>query len=377
MHRRTLLVAGTTGLLLRHMQARAQSGSPEPASPYDAVLQAALDHGLIGIAAQITRQGEPLFEAAIGLASREAQTPLAITDQFRIYSVTKTFTALLVLQLVDEGTLTLDAPITTWLHNPAADRIPNIDQVTSRQLLTHTSGIYDYFAEDSPFWQDAYLGEDADWTHVWAPDDLLAYAALGEHDPDFPPGMGVHYSNTGYILLGLLIEAVTGQPYATVLQERILDPLGMNATVYAATEPMPAGVVPGYHLFGQDLVDVSSTHLSAQGAEGGIVSTTADLTRLAQALADGSLLSAETRKAMTIVIPSERPGLSWGMGVAIMQSPSGDLLGMGGSGPGYAARMFLLPAQDLTVVVLTNTNQDDAFLDQVLEQLVEIAVAQP
>jgi CubicO group peptidase (beta-lactamase class C family) len=162
-----------------------------------------------------------------------------------------------------------------------------------------------------------------------------------------------------------------------VLQERILNPLGMTGTVYAATEPMPDAVVPGYHLFGDELVDVSATHLSAQGAEGGIVSTTADLTRLAQALAAGELLSPASREAMTTFIPSERPGIAWGMGIATMQSPSGELLGMGGAGPGYAARMFLLPAQDLTVVLLTNTNRDDELLDLVLLQVVAIAVALP
>jgi CubicO group peptidase (beta-lactamase class C family) len=115
------------------------------ASSYEAVLRAALDQELAGIAVQVTRRGDLLYEAALGLASRQSETPLALPDQFRIYSITKAFTALLILQLVDAGVLTLNEPITTWLHDPAADRIPAINQMTPRQLLTHASGTCDSF----------------------------------------------------------------------------------------------------------------------------------------------------------------------------------------------------------------------------------------
>ena len=111
-----------------------------------------------------------------GSPASNSETPLAPTDRFRIYSITKTFTAVLVLQLVDEGVLTLDDTVSQWLDDPVVGRIPNVDRITLRQLLTHTSGVYDYFDDDSPFWQDAYFGEGADWTRVWTPQELLAYA---------------------------------------------------------------------------------------------------------------------------------------------------------------------------------------------------------
>jgi D-alanyl-D-alanine carboxypeptidase len=343
-------------------------------SGFDDVLQAGLDQGLTGVALAVDQDGEILFAGAAGLANSEEQTPLSPTDRFRIYSITKTFTAVLVLQLVDESILDLDDTVADWLDEPAVARIPNVDQITLRQLLTHTSGVYDYFAEDSPFWQDAYLGEDADWSRVWTPEELLAYADGADHAPDFAPGEGVHYSNTGYILLGLIVEEATGQPFVDRLHQQILDPLELTNTFFAATEPVPAGTVQGYHLLEDVLVNVSATHLSAQGSEGGMVSTTQDLMRFADALFEGELLQPDSLQEMFTFMPSERPGIAWGMGVAQMQTAAGDVVGMAGDGPGFAARMFRLPDLDLTVVLLTNTNRDDETVDVLFEQVVQAAL---
>src|SRR5215208_5882816 len=170
----------------------AQDTGAVPDADFASVLQAGIDQGLTGVALSVEQGGEVLFDGVAGVANSEAQTPLAPTDRFRIYSITKTFTAVLILQLVDEGVLSLDDTVTDWLDDPEVVRIPNVDRITIRRLLTHTSGVYDYFAEDSPFWQDAYLGEDADWSRVWSPGELLAYADGAKHAPDFAPGEGVH-----------------------------------------------------------------------------------------------------------------------------------------------------------------------------------------
>jgi D-alanyl-D-alanine carboxypeptidase len=343
-------------------------------SAFEDVLQAGIDQGLTGVTLAVDQDGEILFEGAAGLANDEKQTPLSPTDRFRIYSITKTFTAVLVLQLVDEGVLALDDTVADWLDDPVVARIPNVEQITLRQLLTHTSGVYDYFAEDSPFWQDAYLGEDADWSRIWTPEELLAYADGANHAPDFAPGKGVRYSNTGYILLGLIVEEATGQPFADRLHQQILDPLGLTNTFFAATEPVPGGTVQGYHLLEGDMVNVSATHLSAQGSEGGMVSTTRDLIRFADALFGGELLQPASLREMLTFVPSERPGIAWGMGVAQMHTAAGDVVGMGGDGPGFAARMFRLPDLNLTVVLLTNTNRDDETIDVLFEQVVQAAL---
>jgi D-alanyl-D-alanine carboxypeptidase len=184
----------------------------------------------------------------------------------------------------------------------------------------------------------------------------------------------VRYSNTGYILLGLIVEEATGQAFADRLHQQVLDPLGLTDTFFAATEEVPGGTVQGYHLFGDDLINVSATHLSAQRTEGGMVSTTRNLIRFADALFGGELLSPASLQEMLTFVPSERPGIAWGLGTAQMQTPAGDLVGMGGAGPGFVARLFWLPDSDLTLVLLTNTNRDDETVDVLFEQVVHAAL---
>ena len=357
--------------------AGAGAGTPAPDAPpatLDGVLHAGLDSGLAGIALHVERGDEVVFDGAAGLASLEGQTPLAPTDRFRIASITKSFTAVLVLQLVDDGVLTLDDTVSQWLDDPAVGRIPHVDRITLRQLLNQTSGVYDYFDGDSPFWQDAYLGEAADWSRIWTPQELLAYADGAKHAPYFAPGEDAHYSNTGYVLLGLILEQATGQRYAEQLHTRILEPLGLTDTFFAATEPVPGGVVDAYHVIDGELVNVSTTHLSASWTAGGMVSTTRDLARFSEALFGDELLRSATREAMFAFVPSERPGVEWGLGVARGQTPSGEIVGMGGDGPGAAARMFRLPDTGLTLVLLTNTGGDDETVDALIAQAIQVAL---
>jgi D-alanyl-D-alanine carboxypeptidase len=270
--------------------------------------------------------------------------------------------------------LALDDTVAKWLDDPVVERIPNVDRITLRQLLTHTGGVFDYFDEESPIWQDAYLGEGADWSRVWTPQELLAYADGAKHAPYFAPGEGVHYSNTGFILLGLILERAAGRSYAEQLHARILEPLGLTDTFFAAVEPVPGGTVDGYHLIESELVNVSATHLSAQWTEGGMVSTTRDLARFADAVFGGELLEPASLRDMLTFVPSEKPGIAWGMGVARMTSPAGELVGMAGDGPGFAARLFRLADKDLTVVLLTNTNRDDDTVDVAFQEAVDVAL---
>jgi D-alanyl-D-alanine carboxypeptidase len=148
--------------------------TPEAApSDLEAVLQAGLDAGLTGVALRVERGDEILFDGAAGFASVERGTLLTPADRIRIASVTKAFTAVVVMQLVEEGALALDDTVGQRLEDPVVGRIPNVDRMTVRQLLNHTGGVYDYFDEDSPFWSDAYFGDGVDWTRVWTPDELL------------------------------------------------------------------------------------------------------------------------------------------------------------------------------------------------------------
>ena len=343
-------------------------------SAFEDVLQAGIDQGLIGVALAVDQDGQMLFEGAAGLANREAKTPLAPSDRFRIYSITKTFTAVLVLQLVDEGVLTLEDTVSQWLDDPVVARVPNVDRIIIRQLLTHTSGVYDYYnGPDSSFVDDAITGADADWSKVWTTQEVLAYVDGKRHAADFDPGQGVNYSDTGYVLLGLIVEQAGGQSFTEQLHTRVLDPLGLTDTFFAAVEPVPGGTVEGYHRLGDELSNVSGINLSWASTQGGMVSTTEDLARFADALFGGDLIEPASLEAMLTFLPADEQGREWGMGVARVQTPMGGLIGMNGSGPGFVARMYRLPT-GATVVLLTNTNLEDDTVNAIFEQAVQRAL---
>ena len=342
------------------------------------MLQAALDDGLPGVALLLEQGGSVVYSGAAGVANIEDQTPLLATDRFRIYSITKTFTAIVILQLVDESILTLDDTVAQWLDAPAVARIPNIDRITLRQLLTHTSGIYDYADDnDSPFWQDAFLGPDADWTKVWTVEELLAYADGANHAPYFEPGQGVFYSNTEYILLGLVVEAATGRSFGDELRTRILEPLALSDTFLAEGGAMPEGIVHGYQLLEGELVDISASNLSWVWTAGGMVSTTADLARFARAVFGGELLSpASFTEMFTFVAEPGRPGFAFGMGLYQIESPNGVLVGNDGQSAGFSSSMMRLAEADITAVVITNMAPDEGRLDQVRDEAIAWVLAQ-
>src|SRR5215216_5880298 len=311
MNRRTLLLqAAAAGLAASVLAAQPfpgarAAGAADPLSVgLDEVLHAAVAGGLPGVALAVERAGKPLYSGAAGLASIEQETPLAATDRFRIFSLAKSFTAIVTLQLVDEGVLSLDDPVTRWLDDPAVGRIPNVDRITLRQLLTHASGIYDYLDEaDSPFWTDAFFGPEADWTRVWTPRELIAYAEGANHAPYFAPGQGEHYSNTGYELLGLVVEAATGRSFGEELRARILEPLALADTFLVEGGTMPEGTVDGYHGLDGELFNVTATNVSWAWAAGGMVSTLADLARFARAAYGGELLAPASFAAMFTATP--------------------------------------------------------------------------
>jgi len=326
----------------------------------EAVLAVGVETGIPGVAMRVERDGELLFTGAAGVSNLERQTPLTANDRFRIYSITKTFTATVMLQLVDEGVVALDDPVTKWLDDPAVALIPNVDRVTLRQLLTHTSGIYDYLDDtDSPFWNDAFLGPDADWAQVWTIPQLLAYAAAANHAPYFAPGEGLAYSNTGYLLLGLIVETATGRSFHDELRERVLEPLGLRDTALAEGAELPAGTVDGYQLLDGERVDVSAINLSWAWTAGGIVSTTADLARFARAVFAGELVSPALQEAMFTFSQETQFRLQFGMGVIRSQTPNGPLVGMDGGSAGGSSTMQRLEESDLTVIVLINQAPDD------------------
>jgi D-alanyl-D-alanine carboxypeptidase len=376
---RRKMIASGTGLIVAPFvapsitvaQALSPGSSPQATPSYaslDDLLASGVDKGVPGIALAVDRGGESLFSGAAGVSNMEEQTPLQPTDRFRIYSITKTFTATVILQLTDEGLLTLDDTVTQWLDDPAVAAIPNADTVTVRQLLNHTSGIYDYAdEEDSPFYVDAFFSPDADWAKVWTMDELLAYAAGDAHEPYFAPGEGAHYSNTGYLLLGMIIEQATGNPFGEELNTHILTPLGLTGTSLEEGATVAEDVVDAYHLIEGELVNVTAVNLTWSWAAGGMTSTTADLQRFAKAVFSGELLSPESFEEMFTYVPGpEESGVEGAMGLYRVQTPLGEMAGMDGGGAGGTSYMMRLADEDVTVVVLANMAPDDGTVNGLL-----------
>jgi D-alanyl-D-alanine carboxypeptidase len=269
----------------------------------------------------------------------------------RIASITKTFTATVILQLVDAGKLHLDDPVSKY-----QPEVPNGAHITIRELLNMTSGIFNY-DEDRGFlhtWQ-------ADPGKVWNPQEELAIAF--KHPPYFAPGKGFYYSNTNYILLGLIIEQITHQPVEEVFQQRIFTPLGMNgsslppATSAAIPDPHPQGYMFGTLL---DLLegpkanaaagtphDVTSWSLWGWTA-GSAISTVHDLKIWAKALATGKLLSSAAHQEQLSFTPQSQDG--YGLGVANF----GGVLGHNGANPGFQSFMGYQPQTGATIIVLAN-----------------------
>ncbi|MGI9612362.1 MAG: serine hydrolase domain-containing protein, partial [Acidimicrobiales bacterium] len=200
-------------------------------------------------ALQVRVDSQEPTTAVAGVADLDTQQALADTDQLRIYSVTKAVTAVIILQLAEEGVLDLDDPITDWLPPSTIAEVPNNDQMTIRHLLTHSSGAADYFDTIRPGEQQpAFIGEllgqaQTGEFHWYTPQELIEFST--QFEPPFAPGDGTTYSNTGYVMLGLIIEAATGNPVHDEMTARVLEPLGLTST-YLETPDTANDYIPGY-----------------------------------------------------------------------------------------------------------------------------------
>lgn len=271
---------------------------------------------------------------------------------FRIGSVTKTFVATVVLQLVDEGRVRLDDPIDRYLPG----LVPDGQQITVRQLLNHTSGIYDY-AHDDGYSTNRWRG--ADRFKHYEPEQLLAVAF--QHPPYFAPGDGWHYSNTNYVIAGLLIEKVTGRPYGTEIRRRILTPLQLTRTSVPGDRlTLPEPHARGYADVDGRLVDATLMNPSLDGAAGEMISTTSDLNRFFEALLGGRLLSSATLGEMRGYVAAT-PLFDYGLGLQRFHLPCGKTVeGHSGELLGYTTYSLHSPTVGTTLSYNPLPNTDPA-----------------
>jgi D-alanyl-D-alanine carboxypeptidase len=337
----------------------AATASPDRAPPRTTQLQAALDAvvaaGVPG-ALVLVRNGDRTVRLTAGYANLARRTPMRVTDRFRIGSETKMFVSTVVLQLVGEGKLSLDDTVERRLPG----LVPNGRNITVRQLLNHTSGLYDY-AEDK-----AFLAQLDNPRKVWTPRRLIALATA--HKPLFRPGTKWGYSNTGYIALGLIVEATTGHTLGAELRKRIFEPLRLRATSFA-TRPQIAGrYAHGYSRLGQPrLYDISFIDPSLFWAAGAIVSTADDLVRFHDALLRGRLLRPNLLAAMKTTV-NVTPQQGYGLGIIRWRYPCGTFWGHGGGIFGYETFTASTGDSRRHVVIALNADEsvrsrrrDDAF----------------
>ncbi|MEU7608665.1 serine hydrolase domain-containing protein [Micromonospora sp. NPDC049204] len=274
------------------------------------------------------------WQVAAGVADRATGARARPDDRFRIASNTKAFVSTVLLQLVGEGRLTLDDPVERWLPRVVRGNGNDGSTITVRQLLNHTSGIWDPTGERS-FWAP-YL-DDHDWDRVIAPRTVIALAVA--HRPDFAPGASWGYSNTNYLLAGLIIEAVTGRDAASEVRRRIIGPLDLRHTSFPITDPE----IHGRHLHGYDLGgrDVTTFSPSYDWTAGAMISTAADLARFHRALFGGRLLAPAQQRALETLVATDDGPDGYGLGVQRMTVPCAEgptsVWTTDGGGPGFTS----------------------------------------
>jgi D-alanyl-D-alanine carboxypeptidase len=273
--------------------------------------------------------------------------------QVRIGSISKMFTTVVVLQLVEEDALDLDAPIATWLP----DLLPNGDVITVRQLLQHTSGLYDYL-EDRRFVAQAYQEPE----RIWAPQELVDYAT--RFPPSFAPGAEDRwdYSSTNYVILGMIVEQVTGHTLGQELRRRIFEPLGLQRT-YAVPEDTVAGPLARGYSKGDDQTDVA---MSFAFATANIVTTVDDLGRFGSALFANQLLEPESLALMQQFVDGKgqynMPELAYGLGLmrnSLLSGSDEQVIGHIGGFGGFRAALWYDPESDILVALSVNQASTD------------------
>jgi peptidoglycan/LPS O-acetylase OafA/YrhL/CubicO group peptidase (beta-lactamase class C family) len=359
--------------------------SPLPTEPtLDPALIAELQHlldetvadGFVpGAVLSVSVPGYAQWNSASGFADHAQGLPMAPTTAVRIASVSKMFTAVVVLQLVEEGSISLDTPIGAWLP----DSVPRADSITVRQLLQHTSGLYDYL-EDRNFIAQTQREPD----RIWQPQELVDYAtgfpagALGRWD----------YSSTNYVLLGMLVERVTGQPLAQQIRQRIFEPLDMHQAAFLPQEPVPETLAHGYTRG----TDITNASMSFAFATANIAMTVGELQHFGRALFTEELLRAETRDVMWQFVSGrgqyDMPALEYGLGVMRNRLPIGPapddqpraaqanlVLGHIGGYGGFRSALWYAPDSGVVIAVGLNQAHTDpnqlatAVLDRLLAEM--------
>jgi D-alanyl-D-alanine carboxypeptidase len=297
-----------------------------------------------GVVVAITIPGKGSYIVARGKADPATQTPMSLADHVRIGSITKTFTVTVLLQLADQKRVRLDDPVSKY-----ESFVPNGKNITLRMLANMTSGLYSY-TFDKTFIRRLF----ADPHRSWTPRQLVNISI--KHKPPFLPGKGWQYCNTNTVLLGMIIEKVTGKKIADVFKTMSFASLGLTNTVWPAGGELPSPYAHGFSTKPNDdkIFDASHWNPSWGFTAGQLVSNMQDLRTWVKAYTTGAQLSPQMQKQRLtwVKLPPNTPQRKYGLGIGFDHG----WLGHTGELPGYNTAGFYLPEQDATIIIEVNTD---------------------
>ncbi|MEU9036863.1 serine hydrolase domain-containing protein [Streptomyces sp. NPDC048352] len=316
--------------------------TPAVAAQLDGAVQKVLKEARVpGVVVALSAPGKGEYVRSFGVADKATGAPMRADMNQRIGSVTKTFTVTAVLQLVDAGKVGLDDPIGKYVAG-----VPNGDRITLRELAGMRSGLFNY-SEDEGF----FKALTSDPRRPFTPQELLGYAF--KHPVQFEPNAKFDYCNTNLILLGLVVEKVSGTPLNRYINEQVVKPAGLRHTFFPTGAEFPAPHAQGYtdQTASGKTENATDWNPSWGWAAGAMVSDLPDLRSWAKTLATGTLLTPATQAQRLKVVPA-LPGTGYGLGLFNVQG----WIGHNGSLPGYQDLVVYLPQSQATLVVMLNTD---------------------
>jgi D-alanyl-D-alanine carboxypeptidase len=348
---------GLCSLAVLNLFSCSGGSSTEPDTTLAAELQSALDSTFaacdgIGVSAAVLLPDHDVWLGVGGVS--HGTTPISSNMIFNVASVSKSYTAALILQLYDEGVLSLDDSLHEWIQS-----YPNVDgDITIRQLLNHTSGIFNY--TEHPHYEDTLR---ADLARTWSPDEVLSTLVLESY---FPPGTAYHYSNTNYVILGKIITEATGLSLSGAMRSRLFDPLGLGST-FMFPETIVGAVPHQWYDFDGDgvLDDISQLSMNAlfsmDGGAGAVFATAEDLVEWTDALLHERTVVSQSALAQMLDFYPLGIGVGYGFGIATVLDflPGVEAIGVDGGNPGWGARMAYMTDLGVSIAVLLNKGDYD------------------
>lgn len=312
-----------------------------------------------GAVVVIIEGGEVVFEKLYGMADIEKGVRITPDMSFRIGSLTKQFTAAAIMKLVENGQIKVNDPISKYLPG----LIKNDDVITVENLLTHTSGIGNFENLEKTSMDAA--GRDLNLS------DILNFFI--DQPPEFEVGTKYQYSNPGYILLGAIIEKVSGVSYAQFLRKEVLGPLKMDSTYFDHHKPESVIRVQGYHREDGGIINAFRFNADLPRAAGGLSSTAGDLQIWGEALWSGKVVSQQLLKQMTTPYALLDGSLTqYGYGLEVLKVKNKPFIAHQGGIFGFQSFLATLPEQDIQIIILTNTDNPETWPSEVADRIIDI-----